>query len=277
MILELLLLRGDMEKDIFTIWRALRPILKNGCTFAEIKDLVAASALPVENLSHLQQKSLPAKGASKSELLDAVDDLVGAEQSPVEAVQRLLAVFLKQKSHLHSQIAQCVQEFGWTVEHGKLQPSDFQVEGVSVDFSEEVRQLLRTAYTRYSQGDYSGAMTAVCSALDSVTSRMYAIHSLGNPHGDSYQQRVSRSFSALEKAYRTSFSEVSIEEEEMNRMWQNYKSSINQAAFVLGSLRRNVSDVHGLSKCPPALVRHAIDCGTFIIRSITLEINGDVQ
>ena len=106
---------------------------------------------------------------------------------------------------------------------------------------------------------------------------MYAIYSLGNPYGDSYQQRVSRSFSALEKAYRGSFSEASIEEEEVNRMWQNYKSSINQAAFVLGSLRRNVSDVHGLSKCPPALVRHAIDCGTFIIRSITSEINGDGQ
>jgi len=60
-------------------------------------------------------------------------------------------------------------------------------------------------------------------------------------------------------------------------MWQNYRGAVNQAAFVLGALRRNANDVHGLSDRPPSLVRHAIDCGTFIIRSITSEMNGDAQ
>lgn len=266
-----------MKKDIRVIWRALRPLLKDGCTFAEIKNLVAASGLPVEALSRLQQKSLPAKGATKTELQDAIDDLIGKEQNPAKAIQRLLGAFLERKAHLHSKVSQCVQGFGWTLEHGQLKPSDFQVEGVSEDFSDEVRQLLRTAYARYGQGDYSGAMTVICSALDNVTRRMYAKHSLGDPKDDSYQQRVSRSFLALEKSYRACFPDATFDKKEVNLMWQNYKGAINQSAFVLGALRRNASDVHGLLNCPSALVRHAIDCGTFIIRSISSEINGDTQ
>jgi hypothetical protein len=265
-----------MTEDIRKIWRALRSIIKEGCTFAEIKDLVASAALAVEELSHLQQRSLPAKGASKSQLLDAVDDLIVKEPNPTQAIQTLVAALLQQKRHLHDKIAECVRRFGWTVEDGQLRPSDFQVEGTSVDFSTEVRELLRTAYSRFGQGDRSGAMTAVCSALDNVTTRMYASLDLGNP-SDSYQQRAVRSFSALENAYRQRFTEAGIGDEELNRMWQNYRGAVNQAAFVLGALRRNASDVHGLSDCPPSLVRHAIDCGTFIIRSITSEMNGDAQ
>ena len=266
-----------MTEDTRKIWRALRATVKDGCTFAEIKDIVASATLPVERLSHLQQRSLPAKGASKSELMDAVDDLISAEPNPTQAIQRLITAFLQRRPHLQSKVAQCVAQFGCTVEDGQLRSSDFQVEGASADFSAEVRELLRTAYTRYGQGDYSGAMTAVCSALDNVTNHMYAIYGFGNPHGDSYQQRACRSFAALEDEYRQRFAEAEIEEVELSRMWQNYRGAINQAAYVMGALRRNASDVHGISNCPPGLVRHAIDCGTFITRSITSEMKGDAQ
>lgn len=266
-----------MTEELRTIWRSIRMTVKDGCTFAEIKDIVAAAALPVEKLSHLQQKSLPAKGASKSELIDAVDCLITAAPNPNEAIKRLMGVFMQSKPHLHGEIAKCIQQFGWHIEDGQLLPTDFQVEGASVDFSAEVRELLRTAYKRYGQEDYSGAMTAVCSALDQVTGCIYTKFRLGNRNDDSYQQRASRCFSALEKEYRAHYLAASIEESEINRLWQNYKGAINQAAYVLGSLRRNASDVHGFSNCPPPLVRHAIDCGTFIIRSFTSEMNGDAQ
>lgn len=266
-----------MADDLRKIWRALRATVKDRCTFAEIKDLVASAALPVEKLSHLQQRSLPARGASKSELMDAVDDLIGEEQDPNQAIQRLIAAFLQRKTHLQNEVAQCVAQFGWTVEDGQLRPSDFLVEGTSVDFSTEVRELLRTAYTRYGQGDYAGAMTAVCSAVDNVTNHIYANQNWDNPHDDSYQQRACRSFSALKTAYRQRFAEAGVSEAELNRMWQNYRGALNQAAYVMGVLRRNASDVHGISNCPSGLVRHAIDCGTFIIRSITSEMNGDAQ
>jgi len=170
-----------MTDDIRKIRRSLRSIVKEGCTFAEIKDLVASAALPVEELSHLQQRSLPARGASKSQLLDAVDDLIAKERNPTQAIQNLVAALLQQKRHLHDKIAECVRRFGWAVEDDQLRPSDFQVEGALVDFSTEMRELLRTAYSRFGQGDRSGAMTAVCSALDNVITRMDVSLNLGNP------------------------------------------------------------------------------------------------
>ncbi|WP_300432039.1 hypothetical protein [uncultured Thalassolituus sp.] len=266
-----------METDIKKVWRALRPTVKDGFTFNETKDVIAAAALPVEELAHLQQKSLPAKGASKGELLDALDGLIAREPDSGKAIQSLIAAMLEQKSHLESRISDCAERFGWKVVDGQLRPLDFQVEGAVHDFSEEVKVLLKNAYRRFGEGDYSGAMTAICSALDTVTNHLYAVHNLGNPHDDSYQQRVSRSFSVLEDVYRQRFSQVTDDSAEVNKLWQNYRGSINQAAYVMGSFRRNASDVHGVAECPPELIRHAIDSGTFIIRSITSETTKNVQ
>ncbi len=117
----------------------------------------------------------------------------------------------------------------------------------------------------------------VCSALDTLTMLVYEKHGLGDAHGASYQERISRSFQVFEKAYKAGLTEAQVEEQEVIRIWQNYKGAVNQAAYVLGSFRRNTSDVHGMSECSAALVRHAIDCGTFIIRSITSEMNADAQ
>lgn len=266
-----------METDLKKVWRALRPTVKDGFTFNETKDVVAAAALPVEKLAHLQQKSLPAKGASKGELLDALDGLISKEPEPGQAIQNLIAAMLEQKRHLEPRISDCVERFGWRIVDGQLRPLDFQVDDAVHDFSEEVKSLLRTAYRRFGEGDYSGAMTAICSGLDTVTNHLYKLHNLGNPHDDSYQQRVSRSFAVLETVYRERFGQMTDDGNEVNKLWQNYRGAINQAAYVMGSFRRNASDVHGVSACPPELIRHAIDSGTFIIRSITSEISGNVQ
>ena len=114
-----------MTDDIRKIRRSLRSIVKEGCTFAEIKDLVASAALPVEELSHLQQRSLPARGASKSQLLDAVDDLIAKERNSTQAIQNLVAALLQQKRHLHDKIAECVRRFGWAVEAGDTRAQEF--------------------------------------------------------------------------------------------------------------------------------------------------------
>ena len=264
-----------IKEDFRKIWRVLRATVKDGCTFSEIKDIVSKSGLPVEELTHLQQRSLPEKGASKSELLDAVDGLIQKESEPTDAIQNLITAFLKMKPDHGDTVAEYVQEFGWTVIDGQLRPSDFQVGEAFVDTTEEIRQSLKTAYERYSQSDYPGAMTAVCSALDKLTLHIYEEYCLGNAHQASYQERVCRSFQALEDTYRTSLTEAPIDGQEVNRIWENYKGAVNQTAYVLGSFRRNASDVHGLSQCSPGLIRYAIDCGTFIVRSITSEMNRD--
>lgn len=263
-----------MEGDLRKIWRVFRTKVKEGFTFAGIKDLVATSGLPVEKLSHLQQRSLPERGSSKSELLDAVDDLISQSKDPNTEIQNLIKSILRTRSDLNDKLAECTRKFGWTVRNGQLQPSEFQVDEAFKDSSEEVRQLLRTAYMRYDQSDFPGAMAAVCSILDTLTVQIFEERNLGDPHKASYQERAVRSFQAFEEAYNTCLTEAQIDDDEVTRIWKNYKGAVNQAAYVLGSFRRNVSDVHGVSQCSPALVRHALDCGTFVIRSITSALNG---
>lgn len=105
-----------MASNIRRAWRSLRPVIKDGFTFAETKDLVASAALPVENLSHLQQKSLPAKGASKGDLLDAVDDLISEEDDPEGAIERLVRAALSAKPSLRDTVTETATRFDWVID-----------------------------------------------------------------------------------------------------------------------------------------------------------------
>ncbi len=57
-------------------WNRLRYLIKECLTFAEIKDAAGQAGLPLHQLAHLQQRRLPAHGASKSELLDEIGVLL---------------------------------------------------------------------------------------------------------------------------------------------------------------------------------------------------------
>lgn len=89
-----------MQSDPRMIWRKLRPAIKGRCTFSEIKDLVATAGLPIEKLHHLQQRSLPARSASKQELLDAIDGLIAQEASPDDAIEKVLNALQSMKPQL---------------------------------------------------------------------------------------------------------------------------------------------------------------------------------
>lgn len=92
---------------------------------------------------------------------------------------------------------------------------------------------------------------------------------LGDHRKDAYQQRIVRSFSALEDEFRAPFEDSDTADEEVNRIWQNHRGAVNQSSYVLGAFRREFADVHGVEDAPPELVQRAIDCAVFIIRSIT--------
>lgn len=102
------------------VWASLRGIIRDEFTFALIKELAGASGLPVQRLSHLQQKSLPARSASKLELLDGVDGLLNDEPDPSQAVQYFVEEMLKRKPHLESAIGASIKRFGWSLHDGRL-------------------------------------------------------------------------------------------------------------------------------------------------------------
>src|SRR5437016_1292608 len=102
-----------MDNTTRYVWNALRVLIKDGNTFAEIKDYVAASGLPLNELSHLVQGQLPTPGASKSDLLDGVGELLEKAESPEEALSGFVDVMLSRKPSLEPAVERAITRFGW--------------------------------------------------------------------------------------------------------------------------------------------------------------------
>lgn len=132
--------------------------------------------------------------------------------------------------------------------------------------SSEVRDGVSTCIRRCNDGDYDGAITAICGVVDQLTERIHHDRSLGSQRKKSYQQRVREAFNALEPDYRASLRVL--DSKEADRMWKNHFQSVNSAAYVLGTFRREFSDAHGVRSADARLVQRSIDCAVFIVRSL---------
>lgn len=255
-----------MTTTIGETWGSIRGIIREHFSFAEIKDLVGESGLPVYKLSHLQQKY--SGGASKGQLMDGIDGLYNHldEDAKNRLVVACVEGILQKNKTLLEDLQTSLGRVGWGVSLNGVYPLRLQIELETFRSDDRIREGIQKTLHRYRDGDFDGAVTAVCGLVDSITEKAYDIKILGNHRDASYQERVAKSFRALETEFKTPLS--SIDEDSKNKMWNNHCGSINQAAFVLGMFRSKYSDVHGVQDAAPQLVQRAIDCAVFIIRSI---------
>ena len=171
-----------MSNDIRKAWQVVRPRVKNVCTFSKIKDIFRSCGLPIEKLSHLEQKSFHSKpkGASKDQLLDGIENIIDKEVNPYKSYHKFLKDFYVSHNSLQDKIDQELRSIGWYFDDGFFQQVDMQVEGSTHDLSAEIKKLLLQANQRYTQSDYSGATTSICSAVDSLTGEVYKLYELEN-------------------------------------------------------------------------------------------------
>lgn len=255
--------------DLREIWTAIRGIIREKCTFNTIKEIAGASGLPVHRLSHLQQRSLPAKGASKSELLDTIDGLLNEQNDSNRAIKFFIQEMLNRNARIEDDINEIIQRFGWHIQNGELCSTDLHVDETTGDFRQDIQDAISNCMQRYRDEDYAGAITSICGAVDSMTEHVYTAKEIGDAYSDSYQQRVNRAFTSYEQEYKDEFDSIdAIGGDELIKIWNNHRSAVNQAAYILGSFRRNISDAHGPSECPRRFVQKALDCGIFILRSM---------
>ena len=130
------------------------------------------------------------------------------------------------------------------------------------DAPEQAKKDLLKACTRLRDGDLSGAVSAACGAVDSITAKIYKDKKLGDPGLASFQEKVVKSIEATGSIR-------SIEEDLVGLGWssddaeklkQNLRGSLNQIAYVMQKLRSDMGDVHG-SK--PTLKPLVFDCVKF--------------
>jgi hypothetical protein len=254
-------------------WCSIRGILRDTFSFAQIKDIVGAAGLPVYEISHLQQKS--SGGASKGQLMDGIDGLVKKldDDSRARYVSALIKEIVVRNQGLSSQLEDLLARVGWGIAGSEPYPLSLHIDLSTANLPQDIQDGVAKCMRRYRDGDASGAISAICGIIDTLTQSIYSAKNIGNAFKDSYQQRVSKAFSALEEEYIASLN--SLDANTAKLIWKNHRNSVNQAAYILGAFRRDFSDVHGEQDAPPALVQRSLDCAVFIVRSMIVFIEKD--
>jgi hypothetical protein len=257
-----------MTRRIGNVWSSIRGTLREYFSFAQIKDIVGASGASIERLAHLQQRF--SGGNSKGQLMDGVDDLVN-EFSPEERDKFVIACIeemVARNEKTKEELERLLRRVGWGLSGNAPFPLRLQIALETINSGDESAEAISTALNRYRDGDFDGAITAICGAVDAETERIFEAKALGDHKNAAYQERVSRSFQSMEAEIRASLDAPGLAADELTRIWHNYRGSISQAAYVLGAFRREYSDVHGVKNPPEHLVQTALDCAVFILRSL---------
>jgi len=256
-----------MKFDV-RIWDVIRGLIKENFSFGNIKDLIGVSGLPIHELSHLQQRS-GSIGSTKSQLMDGIDKIYSETQQEQKQtfILNLLEEILNRNSDLHDEIDSLLRNIGWQLQGNIPLPLELSItidlKELPITFQENITKALK----RYRDGDFPGCITTICGLVDNLTENIFKSYSIGDHVSCSYHERVGKSIKAFEIEYKNQFKGI-IQEDELNRLWNNHFKSISQAGYVLGSLRRHLSDVHGGKEINSKFVQVSIDCAIYIIRNL---------
>lgn len=258
--------------DIEIIWGPLRSLLRERCTSYRAVQILSLTGLDASRLSELPMGT---STNDKNRLVAEVDGMYAKLEQPERARFLRIAAeeLLVQKPDLLPVLDEYLRRLGWTAHEGRLVPIDILDPADLPELPAGARTDLLKAAERFRDGDLSGAVSAACGAVDSVTAVIYALENLGDPGKASFQERVLKSLSA-----RGTLAEVRSElvalgwtDADASRLEQNLKGSMNQAAFVMQTLRARMGDVHGTKPILRPLVFDTVKWATVILRLLDSE------
>ena len=253
--------------EVRKAWPAIRSILPEYFTFTNIKNIVAAAGLDIQKLAHLQQRA--GSSVSKGNLIDGIEkilfELEGEKQSRI--ITYCISEMIQSNSRCQERLEELLYRFGWGILDGEPYPIELQVNIETEVVPEPIQKGLAKALKRYRDGDMSGCVTTVCGLLDTITEQIYDENNLGNHKDHSYHERISKAYNTLEEKFKDIFRDNNFEDSEIIQVWQNQRKAVSQSAHVLGSYRRNISDVHGDKDVDPKIVQLVLDNAIFVIRA----------
>lgn len=184
-------------------WGSVRSILKEHFTFSDIKDLVGAAGLPVHKLARVAQGLT---GYSKGQLLDEIDRLVLQLDEPHQDrfVTACVEGVLTRNAHTKEPMEQVLARVGYGLNDKTVFPLQLQIDLETTRLDQNVSSAMTKSLKRYRDGDFDGAITAMCGAVDSLTEQIYLEKSFGDHKSVSYHERVSPSFRPRKRLHRRS-------------------------------------------------------------------------
>ncbi|WP_024951751.1 hypothetical protein [Cobetia crustatorum] len=253
-------------------WGPIRSTLTEKFSFGDIKQLVGYGDLDMSQLAHLEQKSKG--GTSKSQLLSEIDKQVGMMAGNNRSVFASICCeeMMRRKPEVIDELSRVLSRVGWKFSGTTLIPIEVFDVSELIDIPDEAHTDIQKSASRLRDGDLSGALSAACGALDTVTSDIYSRYDLGDAGKASFQERIKKSIEALQVKDNLirELTEIGWLESDYKPLSANLEGSLNQAAFIMQKLRSDMGDVHGTKPVISALVYDSIKWTSLLLRILAI-------
>lgn len=253
--------------SIKNLWGPIRKILREKCTSHRIKQIVSPTAIDLQEILSLPSTT---NTDDKNNLIEAIDrEFYNLDEKKKERFLQIAAEEIINQCPRHKDLLiGHLERLGWTVYEGSLIPIEVLDTSELPELPKESRKDLVKASIRLRDGDLSGSITSSCGAVDSVTAKIYKEKGLGDPGKASFQKKVSMAISAKQilDEIESDLLDLEWKESDANQLVNNLKGAINQAAYVMQSLRSEMGDTHGTKPTLKPLVFDTVKWATLIVR-----------
>ncbi|HQQ00888.1 MAG TPA: hypothetical protein PLY86_20740 [bacterium] len=256
--------------NIRQAWNALRVTLQNDFRFYDIKEIVGLAGLDLASIAHLEQKA--EGGASKGQLITGIDR--GLNGLNEESARRFIAIVAEEVLRRSPDSRQALEDnlsrLGWSLSGNAVIPIEILDISTLPELPSQSQGDLTKASQRLRDGDLSGAISAICGAVDAATSSIYISSCLGDPMKVSFQERCK---SALEKRgllpkMEQHLRELGWDDGDISLFRKNFQGALNQGAYIMQTLRSRMGDVHGTKPILKPLVFDCLKWAELMLRAL---------
>jgi hypothetical protein len=268
--------------DINSAWASVAPILRK-FGFYDIRDIVGLAGFDMLILKSLGFDNDNWCKPNPSLLVSEIGDhfLGFTDEIKHRFLNIVIEEILSGKYDLYSndryenleeRLQSYLSRLGWQLIDNKVLPIEILDLSDLNELDPVAREDLVKAATKFRDGDLSGALSSACAAVDSVTARVYRDKNLGDVNkSKSFQERCNKSLKVIGvfDAIDQQLSGIQWKESNTSQFRDNLKQSLSQAAYIMQTLRSDMSDVHGTKPVIKPLVFDSIKWSQIIVRLLS--------
>jgi hypothetical protein len=174
------------------------------------------------------------------------------QQRFIVSVAKELIKYDKFKDRLN----ETLQNIGWTFIESRLVKVDLINPSDLLNIPQAAHEDLSKAGERL-PSDVSGAITSACSAVESVCNKILEGHEIKDA---SFQEKVKKALDKVKILDNLKINLIAMgwEEKKAGMFCENLRGAVNQAAYVMQTLRSEMGDVHGSKPFLPTLAFDSI-------------------